>query len=60
MDEKWRVSRVEPLEGGLHYGFVLYGRKGHCAAFEAWFLDPTCRQTHVKKVARTKHQLAHN
>ena len=31
-----------------------------CAAFEAWFLDPTCRQTHVKKVARTKHQLAHN
>jgi hypothetical protein len=31
-----------------------------CAAFETWFLDPTCRQTHVKKVARTKHQLAHN
>ena len=31
-----------------------------CAAFEAWFLDPTCRQLHVKKVARTKHQLAHN
>ena len=29
-----------------------------CAAFETWFLDPTCRQTHVKKVARTKHQLA--
>jgi hypothetical protein len=27
-----------------------------CAAFETWFLDPTCRQTHVKKVARTKHQ----
>ena len=22
-----------------------------CAAFDAWFLDPTCRQTHVKKVA---------
>jgi len=32
----------------------------YCAAFETWFLDPTCRQTHVKKVARTKHQLAHN
>jgi hypothetical protein len=31
-----------------------------CAAFESWFLDPTCRQTHVKKVARTKHQLDHN
>ena len=31
-----------------------------CAAFETWFLDPTCRQTHVKKVARTKHQLVHN
>ncbi len=30
-----------------------------CAAFEVWFLDPTCRQTHVKKVARTKH-IAHN
>jgi hypothetical protein len=24
MDEKWRVSRVELLEGGLLYGFVLY------------------------------------
>ena len=31
-----------------------------CAAFENWFLDPTCRQTHVKKVARTKRHLAHN
>jgi hypothetical protein len=31
-----------------------------CAAFENWFLDPTCRQTHVKKVARTKGHLAHN
>ena len=31
-----------------------------CAAFETWFLDATCRQTHVKKVARTKHQLAHD
>ena len=25
-----------------------------CAAFEAWFLDPNCRQPHAKKVARTK------
>ena len=31
-----------------------------CAAFEVWFLDPSCRQAHVKKVARTKHHLAHN
>ena len=31
-----------------------------CAAFETWFLDPTCRQTqNVKKVARTKQRLAH-
>ena len=31
-----------------------------CAAFEAWFLDPTCRQqAHVKKAARTKQRLAH-
>jgi hypothetical protein len=28
-----------------------------CAAFETWFLDRSCRQPHVKKVARTKHQL---
>ena len=31
-----------------------------CVAFEVWFLDPSCRQAHVKKVARTKHHLAHN
>jgi hypothetical protein len=31
-----------------------------CAAFETWFLDPTCRETQVKKVARTKRHLAHN
>jgi hypothetical protein len=31
-----------------------------CAAFEIWFLDPTCRQVHVKKAARTKPHLAHN
>ena len=30
-----------------------------CAAFEGWFLHPDCRQTHVKKVARTKAHLAH-
>ena len=28
MDEKWRVSRVELLEGGLLYGFALYDQKG--------------------------------
>jgi hypothetical protein len=31
-----------------------------CAAFKTWFLDPTCRETQVKKVARTKRHLAHN
>jgi hypothetical protein len=31
-----------------------------CAAFDVWFLDPTCRQAHVKKVARTKHHMAHD
>jgi hypothetical protein len=31
-----------------------------CAAFEAWFLDPNCRQQpHAKKVVRTKGRLAH-
>ena len=30
-----------------------------CAAFEAWFLDPNCRQPHAKKVVRTKGRLAH-
>ena len=30
-----------------------------CAVFEAWFLDPTCRQAHIKKAARTKQRLAH-
>jgi hypothetical protein len=28
MDDKWRVSRVELLEGGLLYGFVLYDQRG--------------------------------
>ena len=28
MYEKWRVSRVELLEGGLLYGFVLYDERG--------------------------------
>jgi hypothetical protein len=29
-----------------------------CAAFEAWFLDPNCRLTNGKKVARPKGRLA--
>ena len=34
MDEKWRVSRVELLEGGLLYGFVLYDQKARpCGSF---------------------------
>jgi hypothetical protein len=28
MDDKWRVGRVELLEGGLLYGFVLYDQGG--------------------------------
>ena len=31
-----------------------------CAAFETWFLDASCRQPHVTKVAGTKKQIAHN
>ena len=31
-----------------------------CAAFEVWFLDPTCSKLHVEKAARTKRHLAHN
>jgi hypothetical protein len=26
-----------------------------CAAFEVWFLDPTCERGHAKKASRTKH-----
>ena len=34
MDEKWRVSDVELLEGGLLFGFVLYDEKGRpCVSF---------------------------
>ena len=34
MDEKWRVSHVEFLEGGLLFRFVLYDVKGRpCASF---------------------------
>jgi hypothetical protein len=30
-----------------------------CAAFESWFLDPSCRQTRAKTATRTKGHLAH-
>ena len=34
MDEKWRVSHVELLEGGLLFWFVLYDQKGRpCVSF---------------------------
>ena len=34
MVEKWRVSPVELLEGGLLFGFVLYDQKGRpCVSF---------------------------
>jgi hypothetical protein len=26
-----------------------------CAAFEVWFIDPTCRHRRIKKSARTTH-----
>jgi len=35
MDEKWRVSRVELLEGGLLYGFVLYDQRGRPSVHSA-------------------------
>jgi hypothetical protein len=28
MDRNWKVSPVELLEGGMHFGFVLYDRRG--------------------------------
>ena len=31
-----------------------------CAAFQTWFLDPTCRQPHAKKIALTKKHLTRN
>jgi hypothetical protein len=31
-----------------------------CVAFESWFLDASCRQPHVKKIARTKKHIANN
>jgi hypothetical protein len=33
MNEKWRVSHVELLEGGLLFGFVLYDQKGQAMRF---------------------------
>ena len=34
MDENWRVSNVELLEGGLLFGFVLYDQRGRpCVSF---------------------------
>jgi hypothetical protein len=34
MDDKWRVSPVELLEGGLLFGFLLYDQKGRpCVSF---------------------------
>ncbi len=34
MDEKWRVSHVELLEGELLFGFVLYDQRGRpCVSF---------------------------
>ena len=34
MEKKWRVSDVELLEGGLLFGFALYGQQGlPCVSF---------------------------
>jgi hypothetical protein len=45
-----------PVEAGKSSSQPLAERS--CAAFETWFLDPTCNKAHAKKVARTKHHLA--
>jgi hypothetical protein len=28
MERNWKVSRVELLEGGMHFGFVIYDQRG--------------------------------
>jgi hypothetical protein len=34
MEKNWKVSHVELLEGGAHFGFVLYDQKGRpCVSF---------------------------
>ena len=34
MEKNWKVSHVELLEGGTHFGFVLYDQKGRpCVSF---------------------------
>ena len=30
-----------------------------CADFETWFLDQDCSKAHGRKIAHTKHQVAH-
>jgi hypothetical protein len=34
MEKNWKVSHVELLEGGTHFGFVLYDQRGRpCVSF---------------------------
>ena len=34
MEKNWKVSHLELLEGGTHFGFVLYDQKGRpCVSF---------------------------
>ena len=51
MDEKWRVSRVELLEGGLLYGFVLYDQRGRPSVSFGY-------QTEAKAIAGRDHVVA--
>ena len=59
MDEKWRVSRVELLEGGLLFGFVLYDQKGRpCVSFG--YADDTkanLGRDHVKAALKDAEQV---
>ena len=52
-----RVGTTTTIDDAkLHQPLALQS----CAAFETWFLDASCRQPHVTKVARTKKHTTHN
>jgi hypothetical protein len=51
MDEKWRVSRVQLLEGGLLYGFMLYDQKARPRVSVGY-------QTEAKAIAGRDHVVA--
>ena len=51
MDEKWRVSRVQLLEGGLLYGFMLYDQKARPSVSVGY-------RTEAKAIAGRDHVVA--